>query len=802
MVDSSESTQIALPARRTRLLGRGFERTEARGFLLDEGVPLLTLTGPGGVGKTRLALAAAEDVAAHFADGVVWVDLAPLADPALVGSVVAAALGFAPAPNRPIADELALHLKTRQTLLLVDNCEHLLTETAELLASLLTRCPALQALATSRAPLRIQSEQVMPVDPLPLPEPGVDSFETLAENEAVRLFAARARAVRPTFRLDVRNAATVAGLCRALDGLPLAIELAAARSTILSPEALLAQMTDRLRALRGGARDLPARQQTIAATIAWSHGLLTPESQALFRRLAVFAGGFTLEAAEWVSGEGGWVAGCRGQRPPRRPDTLPPSHPATLDGVAALVEQSLLVRREEPAGELRFAMLETIREFGLKRLAESGEESEARQRHAGYFVELAEAAELHLHGVAGDQAGWMARMDTELGNLRGAISWLLAAGDGVSALRLVVGLAAYIGARPLEVEARRWEEAALALAPDAPPLLRAAVLYGIVSRAGYMGDHDASLAAAEEALALAETTDDPVALGRAHYGMGLAWGWPDTERAGASFARAVPYLRQTDRTDFLRFALSHWGDALHFSGDLDGARPLLDEALTHPAAGDDPWGHGVVLCQRADLACTRGEIPLAVELYERSLAEARRTGDVRSEMYIVTGLAGVALASGQPERAARLLGAVAAAEDATGSMIVFRFWYSDRVLTTTRAALEDNAFAAAWAAGRSMPWPVAVMDALAVLETDALPAPSLVLTAVADSWRSTVDFGLTRREREVLTLLCLRLSDPEIAERLFISRGTASRHAANIFAKLGVSGRREAAALAARHGLV
>ena len=457
---------------------------------------------------------------------------------------------------------------------------------------------------------------------------------------------------------------------------------------------------------------------------------------------------------------------------------------------------------DEAGAGVRFAMLETIREFGLERLAESGEESEARQRHAGYFVDLAEVAELHLHVVAGDQAGWMARMDTELGNLRGAISWLLAAGDGASALRLVVGLAAYIGARPLEVEARRWEEAALALAPDAPPLLRAAVLYGIVSRAGYMGDHDASLAAAEEALALAETTDDPVALGRAHYGMGLAWGWPDTERAGASFARAVPYLRQTDRTDFLRFALSHWGDALHFSGDLDGARPLLDEALTHPAAGDDPWGHGVVLCQRADLACTRGEIPLAVELYERSLAEARRTGDVRSEMYIVTGLAGVALASGQLERAARLLGAVAAAEDATGSMIVFRFWYSDRVLTTTRAALEDNAFAAAWAAGRSMPWPVAVMDALAVLETDALPAPSLVLTAVADSWRSTVDFGLARREREVLTLLCLRLSDPEIAERLFISRGTASRHAANIFAKLGVSGRREAAALAARHGLV
>jgi non-specific serine/threonine protein kinase len=261
-------------------------------------------------------------------------------------------------------------------------------------------------------------------------------------------------------------------------------------------------------------------------------------------------------------------------------------------------------------------------------------------------------------------------------------------------------------------------------------------------------------------------------------------------------------LRQTDRADLLRFALSHWGDALHFSGDLDGATPLLDEALTHPAAGDDPWGHGVVLCQRADLACTQGDLPLAVELYERSLAEARRTGDVRCEMYVVTGLAGVALASGQPERAGRLLGAVAAAEDTTGSTIVFKFWYSDRVLTTTRAELGDSAFEAAWATGRRIPWPEAVTDALAVLEPGAPPMPLATATAMASARQTIVDFGLTRREQEILALLCQRQTDAEIAERLFLSRRTVSTHVRNILGKLGVVNRREAAALAARHGLV
>ncbi|MFN8589887.1 MAG: NB-ARC domain-containing protein [Thermomicrobiales bacterium] len=294
----------ALPRVPHRLIGRERERAAARDALLERAAPLLTLTGPGGVGKTRLALAIGSEVGDRFRDGVVWVDLAAISDPTHVPANLAEALRLTLPAVGEIEDYLARLLRPRQLLLLLDNCEHLLATVAPLVSALLTRCPALQVLATSRAPLRLRWEQILPVPPLPTPVAD-ETLETIAGNEAIRLFVERARAVQPDFTLTATNKEAVARLCQQLDGLPLAIELAAARSAVLSPEAMVAQMRDRLRLLASGPRDVPPRHETIAATIAWSYDLLDAESQWLFRRLAVFLGGFTLEAVAEVAGKGG-----------------------------------------------------------------------------------------------------------------------------------------------------------------------------------------------------------------------------------------------------------------------------------------------------------------------------------------------------------------------------------------------------------------------------------------------------------------------------------------------------------------
>lgn len=325
--------------------------------------------------------------------------------------------------------------------------------------------------------------------------------------------------------------------------------------------------------------------------------------------------------------------------------------------------------------------------------------------------------------------------------------------------------------------------------------MRAAALYGLITRAAQSGDYQASLAAAEEALALAKTTDDPFALGRAYFGVGIALEYiGDFEGIAAALAHAVPYLRQTDRLDFLGLALSNLGDALHFTGDLSAAQRFLDEALSVCEHADDRWGHAVALSQRGHLACTQGDFPLAVRLYAHAIAEAQSLGEERQIMFNVAWLANVALASGQPERAARLLGAIAAAQDPTGYTVRHRHFA--RIEPSTRAVLGDSAFMAAWDVGRGIAWSEAVADALAVLDLDRTaplgPPPP----------RSSDLFNLTRREREVLTLLCQRLTDSEIATALFISPRTASGHVANVLGKLGVSSRRDVAAYAARHGLV
>ena len=435
------------PLPRTGLIGRETERASARARLIDDAVPLLTLVGPGGVGKTRLALAIAADVAERFSDGVVWVDLAPLADSTLVPAAVARALAVIPTPGALVAEELARHLRPRQSLLLLDNCEHVLADAAALASSLLAACPALQVLATSRAPLRVQGEVELPTDPLPLPaENGLADADALLSSDAVRLFVERARAVDPACQPAPNHCLTWPRLCRRLDGLPLAIELAAGRTRILPPSLLRARLERRLPVLTGGRRDAPARQQTVRNSIGWSYELLDPDEQTLFRRLCVFAGSFALEAAQAVSNGS-----------PRN-DVVPV--------LERLVEQNL-VRRMEARGEPRFTMLETILEFGLEQLAGSGQEDDARDRHAAFFLALVERLDANVFEHLPEAAPVLARLQAEHPNLRAALARFEATGAVEPFVRLAGTLHAFWINQGLFQEGQRWLEQAIALGASA-----------------------------------------------------------------------------------------------------------------------------------------------------------------------------------------------------------------------------------------------------------------------------------------------------------------------------------------------
>jgi non-specific serine/threonine protein kinase len=768
------------------LIGRDREIAAVQQRFFTDAARLVTLTGPGGSGKTRLAIEVARQMADHFSGGVVFVDLAPVSGPDQLLSVLARALGLRDLGGRPVCEVVYEWLGRRCVLVLFDNFDHLLAAGTHL-ADLLTNCSDVSALVTSREALRLRWERLVSVPPLGLPaNPGADSLEVIAGSPAVTLFVDRSRDWNPSFQVTADNASAIVEICARLDGLPLAIELAAARARLLTPMEIARRLDQRLAFLDGGSRDAPYRQRTLRDAIGWSHDLLSIEEQVLFRRLAVFVGGFTVPAAETIAGRGVHTDAGTSQES-SAPDA------SLLGLLQSLVDKSLL-KPDADAVEVRFRLLETVREFGIERLEASGEAGALRARHAAYCLAL-----VRNINADPDEMIRSDRLEREHDNVRAALRWALEGGDVLVGLRIAAALRRFWWRRGYLSEGRRW-------------------LADLLAR----GDRDPAICA---------TAEWATALGAAGY---LAWAQADYAAALAYHREAIARWVELGEPRGLAAAQAFLGTTLSSQGDMRAARPVLEQALAGWSRLGHPVGTANALFQLGLIALFERRFPDADDLLNQALSLHRAAGSVNDAAYDITMLGTLAVqvgdtatarrclaeardllvelddhwgvvflleyagsfaaAQGTAARALRLVGVASALRDRSGvppapaHYAWIKPWVVAAHRTLTAAAAE-----AATRSGRAL----AIGQSISGEQLLALLADDVAGGSVASRSKA-----LSRRERELATYVAQGRTNQEIAVELIVSRRTVESHVSHILDKLGLTTRTQIVVWAAQNGLL